>query len=133
MATRNSESKAKSSTTTRRSQASVPPASRAATARKLETTPDDFSLEFEAVTSTAPLSKLSQAEIEARQLERHRMIEVLITKRDQYVDRLDTGAAKIEEARAQGKDVSEWEDYWISLLRRYEEVCDKLRDIYTLA
>lgn len=66
----------------------------------------------------------------SKQEQRDALIQVLIAKRDEYVDRLDTGAAKIEEARAQGKDVSEWEDFWISLLRRYEEVCDKLKNLW---
>jgi hypothetical protein len=53
----------------------------------------------------------------------------LIEKRDAYVERLNTGAAKIEEARDQGQDVSLWEDYWIQLLHRYEAVCDTIREL----
>jgi hypothetical protein len=53
----------------------------------------------------------------------------LTEKRDEYIERLDIGAAKIEEARSQGKDVTLWEDYWIQLLRQYEAVCDKLREL----
>jgi hypothetical protein len=53
----------------------------------------------------------------------------LTEKRDEYIERLDIGAAKIEEARGQGKDVTLWEDYWIQLLRQYEAVCGKLRDL----
>lgn len=56
-------------------------------------------------------------------------IKKLEEERDDLVVRLDTGAAKIEEARAQGKDVETWESFWIALLRRYEKVCDRLRDL----
>lgn len=133
MATRNNELKAKQPATARRTAANVPAASRTATARKIEVAPDDFALDFETETAPAPVKKTDQAEIEARRLERQRQIAVLITKRDEYVDRLDTGAAKIEEARALGKDVSDWEDHWIDILRRYEKVCDKLRDLYAEA
>ena len=67
-------------------------------------------------------------EAEIRHQERQQTITRLMEKRDEYVERLDIGAAKIEEARGQGKDVTLWEDYWIQLLRQYEAVCDKLRD-----
>ena len=53
-------------------------------------------------------------------------------KKNEYVDRLDVGAAKIEEYRAQGKDTSTWEDYWIQLLNQYSAVCDKIRDLQAL-
>jgi hypothetical protein len=68
----------------------------------------------------------SQAVIEA---EKQLTIARLTEKRDEYIERLDVGAAKIEEARGQGKDVTTWEDYWIQLLRQYEAVCAKLRDL----
>lgn len=42
-------------------------------------------------------------------------------------DRLDDGYRRIEEARVQGRDVQAWEDFWIQLLREYEEICDGLR------
>ena len=53
----------------------------------------------------------------------------LIAKRDEYTERLDIGAIKIEQARNQGKDVTIWEDYWIQLLRQFEAVCDKIREL----
>lgn len=53
----------------------------------------------------------------------------LTAKRDELVGRLDNGAARIEEARAKGKDVQEWEDYWIRLLRHYEDVRDRVIEI----
>lgn len=49
-------------------------------------------------------------------------------KKGEYVERLDIGAAKIDDARHQGKDVTLWEDYWIQLLRQYEAVSNKLRE-----
>jgi len=54
-------------------------------------------------------------------------LQVLIKKRDELVERLETGAVKIEEARSQGRDVTSWEDYWIQLLHEYESACDKIR------
>lgn len=68
-----------------------------------------------------------EAEIKAQ--EHRSTITRLFEKRAEYVQRLDIGAAKIEEARSQGRDVTLWEDYWIQLLRQYEAVCDKMRDI----
>lgn len=56
-------------------------------------------------------------------------LKTLRAKKEEYIERLDIGAAKIEEARAQGKDVHTWEDYWIQLLRQYEAVCDRVRDL----
>jgi hypothetical protein len=41
--------------------------------------------------------------------------------------RLDDGYQRIEEARMQGRDVQAWEEFWIQLLREYEEICDGLR------
>jgi hypothetical protein len=41
--------------------------------------------------------------------------------------RLDDGYRRIEEARVQGRDVQAWEEFWIQLLREYEEICDGLR------
>lgn len=54
----------------------------------------------------------------------------LEVKRDEFVARLDVGAVRIEDARAKGKDVSEWENYWLQLIRQYEAVCDNLYDLY---
>lgn len=37
--------------------------------------------------------------------------------------RLDDGYKRIADAQAQGRDVQAWEEFWIQLLREYEEVC----------
>ncbi len=41
--------------------------------------------------------------------------------------RLEDGYRRIEEAKVQGRDVKAWEEFWIQLLREYEEICDGLR------
>ena len=41
--------------------------------------------------------------------------------------RLDDGYRRIEDAKVQGRDVQAWEEFWIQLLREYEEICDGLR------
>lgn len=64
--------------------------------------------------------------------ERATTIAKLEEKKGEYVERLDIGGAKIEEARSQGKDVTKWETYWCELLKEYEAVCDKLRDLTTV-
>jgi hypothetical protein len=38
--------------------------------------------------------------------------------------RLDDGYARIEQALAQGEDVTAWEDFWIELLHQYESAVD---------
>lgn len=64
-----------------------------------------------------------------RERERAEVIARLEAKRDEYVERLDIGVAKIEEAQSQGKDVQEWESFWVGLLRQYEAICDKLKEL----
>jgi hypothetical protein len=61
--------------------------------------------------------------------EREQTIKRLEEKRDEYVERMDIGAAKIEEGEAQGVDTESWQMYWIGLLRQYEAVCNKLREL----
>lgn len=111
----------------------VPPQTAEATARKLDLPVEDEQLEFEGTTKNfmKQTSRKAQTgrEAEIQYQERQQTIARLTEKRDEYVERLDIGAAKIEEARSQGKDVTSWEDYWIQLLRQYEAVCDKLRDL----
>jgi hypothetical protein len=51
-----------------------------------------------------PVEKLTPEELEIK-------IETVTQTIDEYIERLDIGAAKIEEARSQGKDVTLWEDY----------------------
>jgi hypothetical protein len=50
----------------------------------------------------------------------------LESRRELYCRRLDDGYARIDEAALSGNDVSEWESFWIRLLREYEEVCREL-------
>jgi hypothetical protein len=38
--------------------------------------------------------------------------------------RLADGYQRIESAIARGEDVQVWEDFWISLLHSYENMCD---------
>ena len=51
-------------------------------------------------------------------------------RRDALYRRLEGGYQKVERGLADGRDVTEWEDFWIALLREYERVCDDLeRDL----
>ena len=50
----------------------------------------------------------------------------LESRRESYRRRLDDGYARIDEAALGGSDVSEWESFWIRLLREYEDVCRDL-------
>ena len=50
----------------------------------------------------------------------------LESRRESYRRRLDDGYARIDEAALIGSDVSEWESFWIRLLREYEDVCRDL-------
>lgn len=43
--------------------------------------------------------------------------------------RLDEGYARIEEAIARGEDVTAWTDFWVQLLRQYEERVDIEREL----
>jgi hypothetical protein len=51
----------------------------------------------------------------------------LALRRDQLVERLEVGYAKIDAGLAEGRDVAAWEDFWIALLAEYERVEDQLR------
>ncbi len=42
--------------------------------------------------------------------------------------RLEDGYVRIGEAEALGREVSSWEDFWLTLLRDYESVCNELLD-----
>ena len=41
--------------------------------------------------------------------------------------RLEDGFTRIGDAEVQGRDISAWEDFWVTLLREYESVCDELQ------
>jgi hypothetical protein len=47
-------------------------------------------------------------------------------RRTSLARRLDEGYRRIDQAIASGADVTEWEVFWIVLLREYEAVCDEL-------
>lgn len=48
-------------------------------------------------------------------------------QRDVLAQRLETGYRMIADKRAEGFEVTAWEDFWLELLRRYERVCDELQ------
>ena len=52
----------------------------------------------------------------------------LVAQRNSLVTRLETGSRQIEQMRAAGEDVAQWERFWVRLLSEYERVCDKLRE-----
>lgn len=45
------------------------------------------------------------------------------TRRESLERRLEEGYRRIDEAVLAGGDISEWESFWIRLLREYEDVC----------
>jgi len=47
--------------------------------------------------------------------------------RDSLYHRLEQGYERIERGLVEGNDVTTWEDFWVSLLREYERVCDELQ------
>jgi hypothetical protein len=47
-------------------------------------------------------------------------------KKSQLEQRLEDGYLRIGEAELQGTDISNWEQFWFSLLGEYESVCDEL-------
>lgn len=55
--------------------------------------------------------------------------QALTAQRDSLLERLEDGYQKIEQSLVAGQDVANWEDFWVLLLRRYEQVCDDLRDL----
>jgi hypothetical protein len=65
---------------------------------------------------------MTVATIEQQTLSRAQLEE----QRDQLYERLDTGFARIDAAQARGRDVSEWEILWVSLLAQYESVCRQI-------
>lgn len=53
--------------------------------------------------------------------------DVLEKHRDSLYRRLELGYERIERGLAEGSDVTTWEDFWVALLREYEQVCDELQ------
>jgi hypothetical protein len=47
-------------------------------------------------------------------------------RRQQLTRRLEDGYERIDQAALAGADVREWEEFWIKLLREYEQVCFEL-------
>jgi hypothetical protein len=47
--------------------------------------------------------------------------------RDNLYQRLEQGYERIERGLADGSDVTTWEDFWVSLLHEYEQVCDEIQ------
>lgn len=56
-------------------------------------------------------------------------MEELIKQRDELVARLEKGDQLIESNRRLGQDVGQLEDHWIKLLRQYERICDRIREL----
>ena len=54
-------------------------------------------------------------------------IDELRHRRTALERRLEDGFIRIEEAEVEGRDIGAWEEFWISLLREYELVCDELQ------
>ena len=56
-------------------------------------------------------------------------LERIDDRREALRRRLDDGYGRIELALANGQDVSQWESFWIDLLRQYESLSnERLRD-----
>ena len=51
----------------------------------------------------------------------------LETRRDTLYERLESGYQRIEYGLTDGRDITTWEDLWLTLLDEYEEVCDQLQ------
>lgn len=53
--------------------------------------------------------------------------QTLADHRDTLYRRLEAGYARIEQGLAEGNDVTAWEDFWVALLKEYEQVCDEIQ------
>lgn len=51
----------------------------------------------------------------------------LEARRDSLYERLDAGYQRIEHGLSEGRDITTWEDLWLTLLNEYEAVCDQLQ------
>jgi hypothetical protein len=66
---------------------------------------------------------LVEVEVEPEQLQM-----ALAKRKNELVERLTTGAARIEEARQREGDsekILRWEFFWLKLLKKYEQVCNQ--------
>lgn len=55
-----------------------------------------------------------------------RPVSATLVRREALERRLDDGYQRIDEAALAGKDIAEWETFWIRLLREYEGICRDL-------
>lgn len=51
----------------------------------------------------------------------------LEARRDSLYERLESGYQRIERGLGEGRDITTWEDLWLTLLGEYEAVCDQLQ------
>lgn len=49
----------------------------------------------------------------------------LAERKAKLEQRLEDGDRKIEEEALRGRDVTAWEDFWMTLLAEYEDVCEQ--------
>ena len=59
--------------------------------------------------------------------EKPTMLKPVTNDADTLFRRLEDGYQKIEVARAAGRDTAFLDEFWLSLLREYEAVCDELQ------
>jgi thymidylate kinase len=52
--------------------------------------------------------------------------ETLETARDRLYENLEKGYDRISKGLVEGKDVTEWEEFWVTLLKEYQRVCEEL-------
>lgn len=65
-------------------------------------------------------------EIDAAEPARPERLESATARREALEKRLDDGYLRLDEAALAGKDITEWETFWIRLLREYEGLCREL-------
>lgn len=62
-----------------------------------------------------------------KDLQRFGERQALESRRDALYERLEEGYGRIERGLDEGRDVTSWEDLWLTLLQEYESVCDQLQ------
>jgi hypothetical protein len=62
----------------------------------------------------------------AQNLNRPGNVSDLTRRREALARRLEDGFCRIDQTAAQGRDVADWEAFWIGLLHEYEQVCDEI-------